>query len=335
LTNVLAVALGAVASGCRSFKAIGEWAGDVGAEVLARTGLAGEAPSEPTIRRILAAADSAALSALFGAWAQVRWHEADGRRVVAIDGKTVRGAKNGPDQAPHLVAALTHGTGLVVGQVQVDQKSNEIPAARELLALLDLRGVVVTLDAMHTQTDTAQMIVDRGGDYVLTVKGNQPGLLRQLKTLPWRDVPTRTYTQRGHGRTATRTVKALVKPAWIEFPGCAQVLQIRRTVTRKGRRSVEVVHLACSVPMERAQPLTVASWVQGHWSVEVGLHWVRDVTFDEDRSQVRCGNGPTVMATLRNMAITVLRLAGWDDIAQAVRHLSRDCQRVANLLLTS
>ncbi|MDR1079172.1 MAG: ISAs1 family transposase, partial [Propionibacteriaceae bacterium] len=233
------------------------------------------------------------------------------------------------------VAGLTHGSGLVVGQVQVDQKSNEIPAARDLLALMDLDGVVVTLDAMHTQDDTAQMIVERGGDYVLTVKGNQPKLRDELKALPWRDVPSSTYTERGHGRVATRTVKALVTPAWIEFPGCAQVLQVRRTVTRKGRRTVEVAYLICSVPMEQAQPLTVAAWIQGHWGVEVRLHWIRDVTFDEDRSQVRRGNGPTVMAALRNMAITALRLAGWDDIAQAVRHLSRDCHRVANLLLTS
>jgi predicted transposase YbfD/YdcC len=332
---VLALALGAVAAGARSFKAIGEWALDVGEQVLEHLGLGGSAPSEPTIRRLVAALDAAMLSALFGAWAMVRWTVVGGRKVVAIDGKTARGAKNGPNGAPHLVAALTHGSGLVVGQVQVGAKTNEIPAARDLLALFDLGGVVVTLDAMHTQTDTAEFITERGADYVLTVKGNQPKLRDKLAALPWGKIPGHRHTGRGHGRTVTRTVKALVKPAWIEFPGCAQVLQVRRTSTIKGKRTVEVVYLICSAPMEDAPPETVAAWVQGHWGVETRLHWVRDVTYDEDRSQVRVGNAPTVMAAIRNIAITVLRILGWDNIAEATRHHSRDCHRVANLLLTS
>jgi predicted transposase YbfD/YdcC len=335
LVNVLALTLGAVASGAKSLKAIGEWASDVGEQVLERLGLEGAVPSEPTIRRLVAALDAAFLSALFGAWAALRWEVVGGRKVVAIDGKTVRGAKNGPGGAPHLVAALTHGSGLVVGQVKVGAKTNEIPAARDLLALFDLEGVVVTLDAMHTQTDTARFITGRGGHYVFTVKGNQPGLRGKLAALPWRDVPGHKYTQRGHGRTVTRTVKALVKPAWIEFPGCAQVLQVRRVSTAKGKRTTEVVYLICSAPMEDAQPQTVATWTQGHWGIETRLHWIRDVTYDEDHSQVRTGNAPTVMATIRNIAITVLRILGWNNIAQANRHHSRDPHRVANLLLTT
>jgi predicted transposase YbfD/YdcC len=333
--NVLALTLGAVAAGAKSLKAVGEWASDVGGQVLECLGLSGSVPSEPTIRRLVGALDPAVLSVLFGAWASARWAVVEGRRVVAVDGKTVRGARNGPDGAPHLVAALTHGSGLVIGQVKVAAKTNEIPAARDLLALLDLEGVVVTLDAMHTQADTAQLITGRGGDYVLTVKGNQPGLRGKLAALPWREVTGHRHTQRGHGRTVTRTVKALVKPAWIEFLGCAQVLQIRRVSTTRGKRTTEVVYLICSAPMEDAQPETVAAWVQGHWGVETRLHWVRDVTYDEDHSQIRVGNAPTVMATIRNIAITTLRILGWDNIAQANRHHSRDSHRVANLLLTS
>jgi hypothetical protein len=196
--------------------------------------------------------DAAALLALFGARAQVRWTAAGGRRVVAIDGKTVRGAKNGPKGAPRLVVATTHDSGLVVGQVQVGAKTNETPAARDLLALFDLEGVVVTLDAMHTQTETAWLITALGGDYVLTVKGNQPGLRDDLAALPWRDVPGLALTERGHVGTVTRTVKALVKPAWIEFPGCSQVLRIRRATTVRGKRTVEIVYLICSATMEDA-----------------------------------------------------------------------------------
>lgn len=110
----------------------------------------------------------------------------DGRRVVAFDGKTVRGARTaGGGAPPHLVAALAHGSGTVLGQVAVADKSNEIPAARELLALLDLNGVVVTMDAMHTRHETAAQITGAGGGYVFTVKANQKHLRRLVKALPW------------------------------------------------------------------------------------------------------------------------------------------------------
>jgi hypothetical protein len=115
---------------------------------------------------------------------------AGGRLVIAIDGKTVRGARNKDGKAPHLVAALAHGIGTVLGQVAVDAKSNEIPAVRELLkAFADLAGAVLTIDAMHTQSDTAQVILGRGADYVMTVKGNMPTLYRKLKKLPWTGIP--------------------------------------------------------------------------------------------------------------------------------------------------
>jgi predicted transposase YbfD/YdcC len=335
LQTVLVLAVAGVGAGCRSFTAIAEHAQDTGEEVLRLVGLPGKIPSEPTFRRVLEALDPDLLSALFGAWMSVRVRQDGEQVVVALDGKTVRGAKNGPNGAPHLVAALEHNSGAVLGQLQVDAKTNEIPCARSLLELLDLDGVVVTMDAMHTQRETADLITGGGGDYVLTVKDNQPTLKQSLARLPWRDVPGRSYTERGHGRTITRTVKALVKPAMVEFPGCQQVLQVRRTTTRKGKRTVEVVYLICSRPMGNAQPLQVAQWVQGHWSVEVRLHWVRDVTFDEDRSQVRTGTGPAVMAVLRNIAITILRHLGWDNMAAATRHHSRSPGRVAKLLLAS
>ncbi|MDR2377846.1 MAG: ISAs1 family transposase [Bifidobacteriaceae bacterium] len=200
----------------------------------------------------------------------------------------MRGAKNGAAGAPHLVAALTHGSGLVVRQVRVDAKTDEIPAARDLLGLFDLGGMVVTLDAMHTQTKTAEFITDRGADYVFMAKDNQPTLKAQLAALAWRDVPGRSHTDRGHGRTVTRTVKALAAPAWIEFPGRCQVLQIRRTRTVKGKRGVEAVCPIRSAPMERSDLMTVAEWIQGHWGIETRLH------------HVRCGTSPTTRTAPRS-----------------------------------
>ena len=149
----------------------------------------------------------------------------------------------------------------------VDAKSNEIPAARTLLRHLDLDNAVVTLDAMHTQTDTATTITSAGGDYVFTVKANMPTLHQKLKTLPWKDMPAYTTRTAERGRRITRTIKVADVPEWIDFPGAAQVAQLRRTVTDKGSKTVEVVYLITSANHTAAPPQRLAAWVQGHWSI--------------------------------------------------------------------
>ncbi|MGW2206974.1 ISAs1 family transposase [Streptomyces sp. NPDC001774] len=326
---LIAVAVCAVVARARGFTAIGEWARDAGGAALERLGLERGGVDESTLRRLFARLDADRLDAVLGAWAVTRTALVAGRRVIAVDGRTVRGARSDGSSAPHLVTALAHGSGAVLGQVAVGEKSNEIPAARELLQLLDLDGVVVTVDALRTQRDTAALVTGAGGDYVLTVKANQKSLHARLKALPWASIPAVTRTDRGHGRRATRTVKVLDVPAWAEFSGATQVAQLRRTVTRKGRRTVEIVYLITSADARTAPPAVLAAWVQSHWEIENRLHWVRDVTFDEDRSQVRTGNAPRVMAGIRNTAITLLRLDVHHNIAAALRHHARDTDRVA------
>ena len=187
---------------------------------------------------------------------------------------------------------------------------------------------------MHTQVETAQAITSAGGDYVFTVKKNQPTLHRACADLPWQDIPSRRVTTTGHGRRVTRTIKVVTAPAWVQFAGAAQVAQVRRTVTRGGKKSVEVVYLISSADHHAAPPATLAGWVQGHWGIENRLHWVRDVTYDEDRSQVRTGHAPQVMATLRNTAISLLRRDGWTTIASALRHHASHPDQVITCLLT-
>jgi predicted transposase YbfD/YdcC len=344
LVGVLAVAVCAVLAGARSFAAVGEWALDLRTDHLARLGLE-RAPVESTMRKLFARLDVAALDRQLAVLAWCRTRHVAGRRVIAIDGKTVRGARTSTTTAPHLVAALDHATGVVLGQNAVTAKSNEIPAVRDLLAGLgasedpaDLQGCVITVDAMHTQDDTAKAILAAGADYVFTVKANRPTLLNALKALPWSKVPTgSTSTDRYHGRRATRTIKVIDVPSlpgWPEFAGVAQVGQLRRTVNRDGKKCVEVVYLITSASHHHAPPAVLAAWVRGHWCIENKLHHVRDVTFDEDRSQVRTGHAPHVMASLRNTVIGILRLAGWDNIAAALRHHARDPERAITCALT-
>ena len=340
LSGMLAVAVCAVLAGARSFAAIGEWALDLGTDQLDRLGLE-RAPVESTLRKLFARLDAAALDRQLAvlAWTRTRHH--GGRRVIAIDGKTVRGARSATTTAPHLVAALDHASGVVLGQHAVAAKSNEIPAVRDLLAGFDpadLHGCVITIDAMHTQVDTAEAILTAGADYVFTVKANRPALLKALKALPWSKVPVgSTTTQDGHGRRATRTIKVIdtpTLPGWPPFPGLAQVAQLRRTTTRAGKKHIEVVYIITSATHTAAPPAVLAAWVQGHWHIEDKLHYIRDFTFDEDRSQVRTANAPHVMATLRNTAIGILRLAGWGNIAAGLRHHARSPERAITCALT-
>jgi len=345
LPTVLSLAVTGVLAGCRSLTAIWEHTTDLTGADLRSLGLeeGQDLPSESTIRRVLQDLDPADLDAHLTTWLCTRTGTIEGRTVIAVDGKTMRGARTGDAPAPHLLSALDQVTGTVLTQRGVADKSNEIPALRRLLEPLDLNGAVVSADAMHTQVDTAQWITQRGGHYLLTVKDNQKTLRRTLKALPWKDVPSISSVDTSHGRRVRRTVKAIEAPRWVDFPGSAQVAQVRRTRTVKGRkaktakassRSVEVVYLICSLPMTDAQPETVAAWIRGHWGIENRLHWVRDVVFDEDHHQLRTRNGPEIMAALRNLAISLIRLTYGTRtaIASTTRSLSRRPKRAIKLI---
>jgi predicted transposase YbfD/YdcC len=180
---------------------------------------------------------------------------------------------------------------------------------------------------------TAHVITGQGADYMMTVKANIPTPCKRLKKLPWARVPANSAVSTGHGRRACRTIKVALVPAWTGFAGAAQVAQPRRTVTAKGKKTVEVVYLITSD--RHASPATLAAWVRGHWEIENKLHWVRDVTYQEDKSLVRTGNAPRVMASLRSLAISLLRLDGHSNIAAANRHHARDPQRTLTLLQTA
>jgi predicted transposase YbfD/YdcC len=268
------------------------------------------------------------------------------RRVFALDGKTVRGARSRatssttggdgdePVTAPHLVSVIDQASGAVLGQVQVDAKGSEIAAFTTLLDQLDLHEVLISADALHTQRGHARYLHERGGHYLLTVKANQPTLLRRLRALPWAQIPVANRQQaRGHGRVETRAITVVSLERCPDlggefFPHAAQAIKLVRRRRRLGSRkwTTVTVYAITSLTAFQADPVLLARWIRGHWSIEA-LHWVRDVSFDEDRSQVRTGHGPQVMAALRNLAITALRLSGTTNIAAALRHHARDSRR--------
>ena len=323
LPAILCLAVTGILAGCRSLTAIWEHAADLEPADLGALGLeAGRAlPSEPTIRRVLKDLDPAGLDARLTSWFFTRTGTIAGRRVIAVEDETMRGARTGSNPAPHLLAALDQASGVVVGQRRVSDKSNEIPALPELLAPLDLDGALITADAMHTQTGTAEWIRSRGAHYLLTVKANQKTLRKTLKKLPWKDVPAVSSVDTGHGRRVRRTVQAVEAPEWIDLSGAAQVVRIRRTRTtakrgstggngraKKKTTTTEVVHLICSLPMDQAQPEAVASWARDHWAIRTAS--TGSETWSRARTATSCAppTDPLVSAALRNLAISLIRL---------------------------
>jgi predicted transposase YbfD/YdcC len=287
-------------------------------------------PSETTIRRTLARLDATALAAAIGDWLADRDCPNRRRRAVAVDGKTLRGASGAQGRQVHLLAAMDHATRAVLAQRQVDGAPGEVPGLRPLLAGLDLADVVVTADALHTHPDAAEfLITGKHAHYLFAVKANQPLLLDRCARLAWHRVPVLDRTRdHGHGRLELRTLKA-VTVHHFGFPHAAQVIQVtRRTRQLRTRRWRTVtIYTITSLTFEQASPARLADLIRGHWAIENDLHWVRDVTFAEDASQVRTGAGPHVMACLRNLAIGALCRAGPVNLAAALRHHARDPAR--------
>jgi len=247
--------------------------------------------------------------------------------AAAFDGKALKGARTETGRV-FLVGAVAHESGVLLGQAQVPGKKGEGEAARTLATQLNLPGWVFTMDALHTTKKTARAITtELHAHYVLILKGNQPlarAAAQQLlagTNTEWTQT-TAAEDDRGHGRTERRTIRT-AKADDSLFPGAAQVFRLRRDTggldgTWTGK---EIVYGITSLPADLAGPIHLNHYERRQWTIENKIHWVRDVTFNEDNSQVRTGTAPRAMASFRNLAISTIRLAGRANIAYARRDL--------------
>jgi predicted transposase YbfD/YdcC len=243
-------------------------------------------PSESTIRRTVQVIDADAFDTAIGRFVQQLCAAAAGvgrRRVLAVDGKTLRGSRHAdqdgnPVPGRHLLAVIDQHTRVVLGQVDVEGKTSEITAFGPLLDTLtgiNLAGVVVTADALHTQREHVETLTARGTHWVLSVKGNQPRLRRQLATLPWRAVEVaHRAAATVHGRREIRTLKVVTIAAGIEFPQARQAIQVVRKTRpiragRAGKWRTETVYAITDLAPHQARPDELAGWIRGHWQIEV------------------------------------------------------------------
>lgn len=344
LASLLALATTAMLANQRSVLAIAEWAARQSAAVLEPLGLQpGQTPCQSTFQRLFARLDATALSlALSTALAeQAPSATSRGSQGVSIDGKAQRGRLHYQlEGCPvHALSAMLHESGIVLAQeaitAGVERAEAELAVAPTLLARLDWKNRVLTGDALFCQRQLCQQVLAAGGDYLLAVKENQPGLLQEIswlfepasvreQPLSLLDERSAQTVERGHGRTQDRRILTATTDLtdYSDWPGLAQVFRLERS-WRAGGRSRHTVHYGItSLPPEVADPRRLLALKRGHWQIENGLHYVKDVTLGEDRSLIHVGHGPDIMAMLRDTVVSLVRGSGWHTIASRLRYLA-------------
>lgn len=294
-------------------------------------------PSHDTFNRVFSALDPHCFLDCFVQWVQGICPALAGE-VVAIDGKALRHALDDGDALPYIVSAWASENGLALGQVKVEDKSNEITAIPELLKVLDIHGCIVTIDAMGCQKDIAARIIDKKADFALALKGNHGTLHEEVKTFfddavpPCATQPAHTVSpgtidflqtvDKGHGRIETRRYWQSNdidwiedKPLWKHLRSIGMVESIRRI---KGKNSIERRYYLTSLAIDAK---VFAKAVRGHWGVENPLHWTLDVTFREDQSRARSKNAAQNLATLRRIALNLIKKNPREKVSQRQKRI--------------
>ncbi len=282
-------------------------------------------PSHDTFGRVFARLDPQEFQRCFVNWVKAI-HTLTAGQVIAVDGKCLRGTQDGylGQQAISMVSAWATTDHLVLGQLKVDDKSNEITAVPELLAMLDIHGCIVSVDALNCQKKTATQIIDQGGDYLLALKDNHPHMYEDVRNLfAWAREgqfvamvhAEHTETGKGHGRIETRCCTTLSDPeclamladhaAWTNLRTIVHLHSERRIGDQS---SAEDRYYLCSLPADTPHlAIQVLHATRSHWGIENQLHWVLDVAFREDYSRVRAGNAAENLAVVRHFALNLLR----------------------------
>ncbi len=358
LAAILALAVTALLANHLSVLAIAQWGKRQSPLVLAALGfLDGVTPHQTTLQRLFRKLDPLPLALILtDCFAPPRSPDNDPRGSIGIafDAKAQRGrlaCADQPEYPVHMLSAVVHDLGIVLAQLPLDHTGEkaeaELSAAPTLVARLDWTGCVLTGDALYCHADLCTTVRDAGGDYLLIVKENQATLLRAITTLfasradaalraaslpPW-DMREATTVDKGHGRLDVRHLVASTElNDYLDWPGVAQVLMIERRWWERGEEKTAVRYGITSLPSASAGANRLLTLVRGHWQIENGLHYVKDVTLGEDRSLIHKGHGPSNMAILRDTVVSVLHRAGWRTIAERLRCYSGDVHAALALL---
>lgn len=289
-------------------------------------------PSDDTLRCFFRAIDNNVFQSAFIRWASYLNISLQDK-VIAIDGKTSRHGFDHDKKALHTVSAFVSEARIVLGQVKTNEKSNEIAAIPELIDLLDIKGSIVTIDAMGCQKEIASQIIEKEANYILALKGNQ-GNLHKDTELFFTDKNLQQHTvydentDSGHGRMETRKCSVTDKIDWLKelhnWTGLTSIIRIESKVEQKEKTIQETRYYISSLP---ANAEKINNAIRSHWGIENSLHWVLDMSFGDDQSRIRKGNAPENITVIKHLALNLLtkarekrqsikrlrKTAGWDD----------------------
>ena len=338
LFTLIAITFCAVISGANSISAIHRYANAKKKWLIQWLDLSAGIPSYDTIWWILVRLNPLQTETFFRNWVSTLSKE-ELEDMIAIDGKRVKGASNSslPDSLLHVVSAWSSCKGLILGQLKTEAKSNEITAIPELIESIDIKGATLTIDAMGCQKEIAEKIIEREADYVLMVKENQLNLhdeienfFQQAMDIDFQEVEYHSFIseEKGHGRKERREIYVSSEIDWLpqkeEWSGLRSIVLLKSFRTAGGATSEESKYYITSLLPEAER---LGKTIRSHWAIENKVHWVLDVDFQEDLSQVSTGHAAENFSILRRLSLNVLRLdsdkkkslkgkreyAGWDD----------------------
>jgi predicted transposase YbfD/YdcC len=345
LSEILFICVLAIISGAEDISEISDYAQTKRKWLMSFLTLPGGIPSHDTFNRILCAIDPKEFEQCFVDWISDYLHQLPIRQdkddpdIIPIDGKTIRKSedKGKANKAIHMVSALSTQSGMILGQRKCNEKSNEITAIPLLLKILDIAGCIITIDAMGCQKNIARQICEKGADYVLALKGNQGNLAKEVEGFfnktEQPEFAHYKYEEdiehdKGHGRIETRHCKTITNLQWLIEPqswdNLKSIAQIKATVIKNGIETQETRYYISSLSGNAKQ---MNRAIRKHWAIENSLHWVLDVTFNEDQCRVRTGNGAENLSIMRRVALNAIKndktakaslkirrkQAGWDD----------------------
>lgn len=293
-------------------------------------------PSDDTFRRFYRALDGEKFQQCFLSWIKTINIIVGENEVIAIDGKTSRHSFDKDKKAIHMISAFASEARIVLGQKKVLEKSNEITAIPELLEWLDIKGAIVTIDAMGCQHEVADKIINKKGNYIFALKGNQGKLNDDVRLffedneiLKQHKIRSHKEVDKGHGRIETRRCRVVEEISWLKqrhdkWQSIKSIIQIRAKIEKAETTTEETRYYISSLD---ADPKKILKAIRSHWSIENSLHWVLDMSFGEDQCRIRKGNAPHIMAILRQMALNAIvkaktkrqsikrlrKMAGWEN----------------------
>ena len=361
LRAILALGIVATLSGAKSYAAIAEYgrSHDQRRESLGFTH--SKTPCAATLHNVFTRLDTEALTTKLTQWATLafeRSRPSEGSLTgVAIDGKTLRKSNRRGAERAHLLSVVSYDLGITLCQKALSEKDHEIPASRAILKAFDVTQKVITTDALLTQRRFSEAICVRGGEYLLPVKANQPVLLEAIESQfrqpdgtdfqsayevlkiehqqDGEHLDTYQTTDTAHGRLETRRLTcSTMLNEYLDWPGLQQVFEYTTERKNIATGDIEIYkqYGITSLSPERATAADLLKYKRGHWTIENRSHWIRDVVFGEDASQVRAADIPAIMAALRNTAIALLRFAGHTHIAKTTRYLAAKPKQALKLL---